>query len=166
MNQMLRSKTVPVPLPLISLAVVVLLRAIIFSPLISSGGTAIGFALYCALFCWLCSVACGLYGVKRSSTAFPKLEKASFVLLGLSALSFVALWALLDPALDGVVRKVMGVVCLSGLLWCFLSLLITIVVIFRDARNFSTWIIFITQILWVTSSLHFYHLAIAIGDSC
>ena len=165
-SQMLRSKTFPFLLLITSLAVVALLFAILFGPLREGRGSAFGFAFGCAPLCWLCSVACGLCAVKRNNAAFPKLEMVSFMLLGLLFFSFMASWIVLNSMLDDAARVIAGVVYASGALWCLVSLLVTIVVIFRDARNFSTWIIFITQILWATSSFHFYHLAIAIGDSC
>ena len=169
---MLRSKAFPLLLLITSLVVVVLLFAILFGPLREGRGSAFGLAFGCAPLCWLCSVACSLCAVKRNNAAFPKLEMAprleivSFMLLGLSFLSFMASWIVLNSMLNDAVRVVAGVVYASGALWCLVSLLVTAVVIFRNARSLPVWIIFITQILWTTSSLFFFFLSAEIAATC
>ena len=127
---------------------------------------AFAFAFGCAPLCWLCSVVCGLFAIQWKDTAFPKLERASFVLLGLSTLSFVASWVILDSMLDDIVRMIAGVVYVSGAMWCLVSLCTTLFVIIQDAKKLNAWIIFIVQILWATTSLFFFFLSAAIAAAC
>ena len=162
---MLRSKIIL--LPIVSFPVFVFLLLILFGPLREGRGTAFGFALGCVPLCWLCSVACGFYAVKRKEAVLPKLEKTvSIILSGLTFFSFMASWILLNPmTTDDVGMAVAGVVYLSGFLWCLLSCLMTIIVIVRE-RDPQTWVLFVVQIFWAIVSFYFLSLAVEISDAC
>ena len=152
---------------MVSFAVAAIMLWILFGLLRAEArGTFILYLVGSIFFCWWCSVACGLYAVKRKKIIFPKMARASSILFCLSSLSLAATtWHLLAagllPAgygrmeaaveLVSAINWVLAVMHISGPVWCLLSFLITIFILIRDVRDIRTWIILITQAGWVVA---------------
>ena len=144
------------PLPLLSFVAFILLLGIVLNS--NSGSDAIVLGFCCITLSWLCSVACGWYAVKRKETTFPKLIKVSMVLLGLSLLSLII-------SVLAIGFGIMESLALHGIMWCLASCFITLYVIVRDVKDFHTWILFFTQILWIAFSFYFHYITVRIAGS-